>query len=56
MSQVHLDIEALRHLAEMSIKAGTQDKFIAIALEWAEHADREIKRLLDANPTGESRP
>jgi hypothetical protein len=42
-----IDITAadLHVLAERSKQAGTQDKFIEIALEWIDHADAEIDRL-----------
>jgi len=43
--KVSVDLEYLKVLAVKSQQAGTQDAFINIALEWAEQAEEEIKRL-----------
>lgn len=40
-----VDLDGLRNLAEIAQRNGTEFAFIAVALQWAEGADREIRRL-----------
>ncbi len=45
MPKVGVTAEVLRTLAKESRRIGTQDKFIDLALEWANDAEKYIIRL-----------
>ena len=45
MSKVPMTVDGLRNLLTVAIANGTQNNWIAIAMSWAEQADKEINRL-----------
>jgi len=45
MTEVSIDAGQLRLYAEASRKAGTQDKFIDLALEWADKAQAHVEKV-----------
>lgn len=43
--KIPVDLAGLTALGQASMRAGTQDKFIPLALEWAVHANKRIQEL-----------
>lgn len=47
MSKITVTAKYLKELAVVAIKHGTERHWMDIAIEWMEHADKEIQRLQD---------
>ena len=45
MSKVSMTVDGLRDLITTAVANGTQNNWIALAMNWAEQADKEITRL-----------
>ena len=48
MSQIDVDIDGLKYLADAAIKNGTTKHFVPVALQWAEGATEKIAQYRDA--------
>ncbi len=46
-TKVQVDANFLKQLGIQAIKNGTQDKFIHLAIEWAEQAEKTVLELKD---------
>lgn len=50
MGKITITLDDLKSLSKSAMKNGTETHFISLVLEWAEHADNEIKRLATPQP------